>query len=143
MRSVLAAIYVTVAACGDGLAPLSELARAELRWGRTGTNSYTVDVTRSCYCLPESVGPVTVSVRNGTVESRTFSDGSAVPADLHDSFPDVPGLFALIADALRGGAHVSASYHPVHGAPTEVFIDYEAQMADDEVFYSAAVSIPQ
>ena len=142
-RRVFSFILIAATACGDGIGPVNDLARAESRWREHGTDTYTLALTRSCFCAEGAVGLVTVSVRNGVVESRRYSDESPVPTDLQGAWPDVPGLFALIGDALRRDADISVTYHPVHGAPTEVAIDYEPRMVDDEMFYSAAVSMPR
>jgi hypothetical protein len=140
---LFALTIVAATACGDGIGPVNDLARAQSRWRENGADTYTLALTRSCFCGEGALGLVTVSVRNGVVESRTYADESPVPASFQDAWPDVPGLFALIGDALRRDADISVTYHPLHGAPTEVAIDYERQMADDELFYSAAVSIPR
>jgi hypothetical protein len=142
-RSALACIVATLLGCGDGVGPLSELARAELRWRQSAVQTYSLALTRSCFCGQGATGLVTVSVRGGVVESRIYGDGSPVPENLYRAFPDVPGLFALIGDALRDGGNVTVTYHPILGTPTQAAIDFHPGAIDDEVYYSAVVNVPE
>jgi hypothetical protein len=143
LRSALLCILAAGLACGDSVGPLSELARAEMRWRQSDVHTYSLALNRSCFCSEEGTGLVTISVRNGVAESRIYADGSPVPENLYGAFPDVSGLFALIGDAIRGGGHVTVTYHPVLGAPTEVAIDFYPGAVDDEVYYSALVLVPE
>lgn len=143
VRSLLIAILAAGLACGDSVGPLTELARAELRWRQSGLHTYSLALTRSCFCGQDAVGLVTITVRDGVVQSRIYADGSPVPEDLYDAFPDVPGLFDLIGDALRDDGDVNVNYHPVLGAPTQAAIDFYPGAIDDEVYYSAVVNVPE
>ena len=69
-RSLLACILAAGLGCGDSVGPLTELARAEMRWRQSGVHTYSLALTRSCFCGQEATGLVTVSVRYGVVESR-------------------------------------------------------------------------
>jgi hypothetical protein len=52
-------------------------------------------------------------------------------------YQTVEDLFAVLADAYdRGAASVRASYDAETGQPTEFFIDYDEQIADEEVGFT-------
>ena len=47
------------------------------------------------------------------------------------------GLFEIVADAgRRNAATLDVDYDPRDGHPTRIAIDYELQMADDEIVYT-------
>jgi len=120
-RSSITMLFVVVAAaCQSATKPETGLASARARWAARGPDSYAVTVTHLCECLPEVSGPVRVTVRNKTVESRVYtSSGTAVAAQYASAFPSVEELFALIDGALRrGDSNVEAQYHPTLGYPT-------------------------
>lgn len=144
MRLFALCIAPLVVACGDGLGPSSsQLQVAKARWAQSGQSTYVYLVTRSCFCSPESTGQVTVTVRDGVVESRVYEDGSHVPADVAHLFPDVPGMFAVIEAAIRRRAdQLDVRYHSLHGFPEEVIIDNVEGVADDELRYDAEMSLP-
>lgn len=111
------------------------LASARARWAAAGSDSYTLTLERSCFCPEEYRGPFAVTVRGGAVASVTLRD-QALPADRALS---VDGLFDLIADAYaRDAARVDVTYDPATGHPTQIYIDYLAQAADEEVGYTVS-----
>jgi hypothetical protein len=53
------------------------------------------------------------------------------------AYETVDDLLTLISEAYdRGAASVRASYDAATGQPTEVYIDYDEQMADEEVGFT-------
>jgi hypothetical protein len=123
--------------CGDSLAPRFELERARERWAARRPNAYAFVVIRSCFCLPESIGPVVVEVDDDGRVSRRFVDpqlaGSAPSETL---FPTVEGLFAVVEEALARDAHrVEATYDARLGHPIQIDIDYDELAVDEEVSY--------
>ena len=64
-----------------------------------------------------------------------YVDGGAqVSAQLADLFPDIPGLFAIIADAIaRNPFDMAVTYDPTTGVPVDVWIDYVQNIADEEL----------
>ena len=143
----LAVIIISSAAIvgcgGEMLAPRMDLARARTTWERASLDSYVYVVRRSCECLPLGMGPVEVEVISGVVTSRRYFDGTAVHPDNAAVFPDVPGMFALIEDALnRHPAHVRVEYDSRYGFPREVFVDFSTSIADEEMSYSTSLTRP-
>ena len=52
---------------------------------------------------------------------------------LPERFVTVEELFALLQDAVRRkAARIEVSYDERYGYPTELFIDYDERMADEE-----------
>ena len=123
VKSTALAWLVLVAACSSGsTGPSDSLAAARARWARNAPTAYSYTIQRSCECLAESAGPVTVVVRNGTVESRQYvSSGASVTAEYAPIFPAVEGLFTIIDDAIKNGTKpLTTQYDPTLGYPTRI-----------------------
>ena len=122
---------------GDSL----EAARA--RWLALGSQSYSYDVSRNCFCLLGG-RRMTVTVRDGAVVGAALQDsGDDVDAGLLSYVPTVADLFDLIQDALdRKAAYFSAEYDQTFGFPTRIEIDYSSSAADDEIAISARDLLP-
>ena len=137
-RSALVALLV-LSACNDGSllgGPFDHsLLWARARWESSGVDSYGLTVRPLCFCV--FVEPVRVTVRDGVVVSRIIqSSGDALPAQYASSYPDVPGLFAIIERAREKGAdHIDADFNETYGFPTAVWIDWKESWADDEIGY--------
>lgn len=138
LRTSLAIAMLTLAACGDGL-PVSTqfvltLRAAHARWQASGIDSYELTVRLLCECL--SVGPVRVRVENGVVVSRTFAaTGDTVPSAYANSYPDVPGLFAIVEEAARDADDLDTRFDATYGFPAVISIDWDEIGVDDEITY--------
>ncbi len=141
-RLAAVALLLSLSGCsllGAGRDDDSALADARARWAAHGPDAYTMTQSRSCFCPREVTGPFEVTVRDGEVASVAL-DGASVPTDRARS---VEALFDLIADAhARDAAEVRVSYDPALGYPTEVWIDYDRQMADEETGYTMSALAP-
>ena len=140
LRTSLAIASLALAACGDGL-PVSPrflltFRAARERWQSRGIASYELTIRRLCYC--GLVDPVRVRVVDAVIVSRTVvPTGEPVPAVYERYFPDVPGLFAIVEQAMVDADELDAKYDPVYGFPSEINIDWIENAIDDEVTYSA------
>ena len=143
-RSRIAALAgaVTLAlaagACGDifGSSELGRererLASARARWASADVQSYELTVGRSCFC--GDVGPITVTVEDGQVVSRVYTEsGQPVPAERFTDLDTVEDLFEFVEAALdEDPADVNVRYDERHGFPTTAFFDFEVNVADEE-----------
>ena len=84
-----------------------------------------------------------VTVTSDQVTDRTYIDsGEAVPALFQDLFPTVDGLFDVLRDAIERQAHrIDVTYDPISGVPLDVFIDYEQNIADEELGFSVVETV--
>lgn len=141
-RLAALALLLVASGCsvlGAGRAGDPALAAARARWAASGPDAYTMTQSRSCFCPRDVTGPFEVTVRDGAVTSVTL-DGAPVPTDRAVT---VDALFDLIAEAhARSAAEVRVSYHPSLGYPTEIWIDYDRQMADEEAGYAVTALAP-
>ena len=122
MTLAVGVVVLSAAACGFSTGPSEELASARSRWQRLGPPSYTYTIGLSCECTSEMAGPVTVLVRNGTVESRNYvRTGATVPSEYTGTFTSVEGLFAIVEKAVRDGTKdFVVQYDPILGYPIRI-----------------------
>ena len=115
--------------------PRAELAANRALWEAFRPRSYSYGVERICFCPEEWRGPVLVWVEGETVVRREYASSSDdVPPEIAEAFPSVDGLFETLSEALDlGASSLNVAYDPATGVPKEVFIDYEAAVADEEL----------
>ncbi|HLO83808.1 MAG TPA: DUF6174 domain-containing protein [Nostocaceae cyanobacterium] len=105
-------------------------------WNQQNISNYRYTLSRSCFCTPEARGPVVVEVRNGVTTSVTsVATGQPVDPELFKQYDSVPELFGVIKDAIaRKASSLTVQYEPKFGYPTQISIDYSAQIADEELY---------
>lgn len=132
----LVAALGALSACDATSPQESELALARQRWALSNIRSYDYTAGRSCFCAPQALRPVTVTVTNGVVTQRVYADtGEPVPST-ESEFTTVEALFGIIQAAIaRHAAVVDVRYDPDRGVPLAISIDNNLQTADDEVSY--------
>ena len=140
---IVAPVLLSAGACGPGATtPTNDLAAARARWARSAPAAYSYTIQRSCECVAESSGPVIVSARNGSVDSRVYAGtGVTVAAQYATTFPAVEGLFSIIESAIANGTKpMSVEYHPTLGYPTRIAL---GDPAVDAPLYSVTDFRPQ
>ncbi|MBN4005177.1 DUF6174 domain-containing protein [Nostoc sp. LPT] len=107
-------------------------------WRRQKISNYRYEFTRSCNCLPKATEPVIIKVRNRVTTSITYkASQKPAEAELFQQYNTIPKLFNIIRDALiRKAANLTVQYDPILGYPTQINIDYNSQIADDEIFFT-------
>ncbi|MFN0092346.1 MAG: DUF6174 domain-containing protein [Acidimicrobiales bacterium] len=126
---------VTEPVSPTGSGPMqAELDAARAKWAAASPAVYRFELTRSCFCLPEFTGPFRVEVAGGQViEVVHLELGAEVDADRGES---IEGLFALLQRAITEGAvEIRAAYDPVLGHPTDLYVDRDRRIADEEIGY--------
>jgi hypothetical protein len=151
MFTVLA---LAAAGCSDvsGPNPAEQIYSAALaQWNTTGPASYDMVLKRECICTVAEID-VTIQVRDEVVTSRTYT-GTGDPQDPNDDdpvevgnqdlYPDVPGLFAIVRDAMDGDPFfLSAEYDQDFGYPSIIQLDMNASTNSDNVVYTVVSFTP-
>lgn len=131
--AALAFAMFTLTSCSSMVSPSEKLAGARARWAQRAPASYSITMRRGCECLPETVGPATVTVSNGAISVHYTATGAAVPKVYVGVFPDVEGLFDLIESAQKNNYdEVDVEYDQELGYPKTISIDINKQTIDDE-----------
>ncbi|MEB3182688.1 MAG: DUF6174 domain-containing protein [Nostocaceae cyanobacterium] len=105
-------------------------------WNQQNISSYRYTLQRNCFCIEEARQPVEVVVKDGkTISVTAVNSGKPVNPELFKDYNSIPKLFAVIQDAInRKAASLDVKYHPTLGYPTQINIDYDTQMADEELY---------
>ena len=130
-----------LAAC-DSITGTDDLSREQSRldrnWDRfqsVAPLSYSYVVRVNCECPTDVTRPVTVWVDRGSIEYLFYEDdGRPVPLSYASSFPSAEQLFDTIQDGIdRRADQIEVDYDPTYGYPTNVYIDYDRNRADEEL----------
>jgi autotransporter translocation and assembly factor TamB len=110
------------------------LAAAQRRWRAAAIPDYSFTFQRGCFCAPIATRAVTVTVQQGAWASlRYVDDGTVADTSLFRDYLTMERVFAFLHRALdEHPARFDASYAVQLGFPAEVYIDYNAGIADDE-----------
>ena len=141
--TLLANAQRDLAVLGRGKTPTAQnsnatqqLQRSKQLWAKPKISNYRYTLRRSCFCLPKSTEPVSIAVRNGKVTSMVaVSNGQPVNREDFAKYDSIAKLFNIVEDAIAKKAHqLSVTYHPTLGYPTQINIDYDQMMADEELY---------
>ncbi|MGQ4648000.1 DUF6174 domain-containing protein [Lyngbya aestuarii] len=121
--------------------PVSEQSAQEFRqnlrlWTQQDIVNYRYTLSVSCFCLTEVTQPVIVEVRNAEFASVVAAEsGQPVNPEFFQEYNSIRKLFEVIQDAIDQKAdYLLVNYDPNLGYPTQINIDYSAQIADEEKF---------
>jgi hypothetical protein len=131
-----------VTACSDEAVPpsgKSELELARERWDSQGCDSYEITQRRDCYCLLGG-RPVQLLVwRDSLLSGVDMTDSTAIAVEPLKWYKTVDQLFDFIAtiDPAKV-AHYEARFDTTYGYPTYFYVDYDVQIADEEIGYECS-----
>ncbi|MFN6540280.1 MAG: DUF6174 domain-containing protein [Nostoc sp. EkiNYC01] len=106
-------------------------------WEKQNISNYRYTFSNGCFCIPDARGPVIIEVRNGkTTSIVSVETGQPVQnPEIFDKYNTIPKLFNVIQDAINRRAYsLNVSYSPRLGYPTQINVDYNAQIADEEIY---------
>ena len=118
----------------------AELDRNRALWETSRARDYSYVLTPICFCPQDLLDPVTISVLGGVVASVTYAEsGKAPDHDGYGRYVTIDDLFDTIQEAIdRKAAQITVTYDPGVGYPTDVKLDYDARMADEEYRFTAS-----
>ncbi|MEH2024286.1 DUF6174 domain-containing protein [Nostoc sp.] len=105
-------------------------------WDQANISNYRITVSNSCFCIPDARGPVVIEVRNGRTASITsVATGKPINPQFFEKYNTIPKLFNVIQDAINRKAYsLDVRYNAKLGYPTQINIDYDSQIADEEIY---------
>jgi hypothetical protein len=108
-------------------------------------SSYSYDYRNVRFAVGPVFEPVRIRVRAGAIVSVvSLATGQIVPPDLWRHYETVVGLFHTIEAAYdNNAAEVRVEYHRQYGYPTDVYIDRDQHIADEEAGYTLSNLIPE
>ena len=106
------------------------------QWSETSQN-YDVSFQQLCFCLPDNIRPMRLTVRDNEIVKAIFEDDqSEVTTDVMIDLKTIDDIFQTIINAEALPAHsVKIEYDSDNHFPTKVDIDFDDRMADDELHW--------
>lgn len=119
----------------DQSAARQALAEAEQRWTEAAPASYSYTLERRCFCVPLTME---IEVSNGEILRTAVIEGEE-----GDSLVlSIEELFEVVADALdEHPAELRVEYDAELGYPTEIWVDLEEYLADEEYGYGVELTV--
>ena len=115
----------------------SKLDQNRQKWMSKEVSNYQFNFQWNCFCGPEHVAPVNISVRENRIGSAAFvEDDVPVAVEGLKRYRTIDGLFDLLQEGIDKNAHTfSAEYHSELGYPIKGSIDYEKDKRDEELSF--------
>jgi len=105
------------------------------KWNSINSKNYTFELTKSCFCPQEEVKEI--MVENGNLVSAKFiPSNTKIDLSKRGDIYSLDGFFGLIQDAFDSKASkVTVTYDETKGYPTDIYIDQNEMIADEEISY--------
>lgn len=137
-QSLLVTIAVVGSACSPpfGLDERLALDVARERWDERPFQDYVFEAQHSCFCTPEQVGPVRITVRQGSIESVVLLEtGSGVDSSLWFTMERFFELIPLFGKQ-NGVEEVDVEYDGTLWYPSSVRVRYGEDVLDAGSHYT-------
>ena len=114
--------------------PLSELDTNISRWKANKLSNYQFDFQWFCFCEPDYISPVTITVEDDVISHVMYSATKIqVQEDKRSRYKTIDDLFSFVQDADNQNAHQISIHYDLHrGYPIKGSVDYVEMIADDE-----------
>lgn len=117
---------------------LTDLEAARARWNAAQSGTYSFTYTRDCFCPEEYRGPFEFDIVDG-VRTQVRFKGEPYFDRALEEFETIDDIFDEVERAIeQGAASVNVEFDPDLGYPRSVWIDWELQMADEEMGYTVS-----
>jgi hypothetical protein len=122
----------------------SDLSANIEKWQISAPLDYSMEFSVTCFCPTTVTAPVTIVVRDpDTIESINYVETGEPVAENPDVYLTVGGIFDRIQEAIdMRVASLTVSYDPDLGYPTDVYIDRDFMMADEERGFTVSSLMP-
>jgi len=138
MRTTFACLLLTLATLGTACSESPDdhgLAAARRQWADHLPAAYSFTWTQGCECISDMRRPIRISVTAGQLTSAVFVDDQRpVGEPVRGYLVTIDGVFDMIQAAIdQDAAKVTVEYDPARGYPRSVLVDYDRQVADEEL----------
>lgn len=113
----------------------AEIQTNKEKWLSHGVTGYQIEMQKICFCAPDAVRLMIFEIVNNEIKTVRYADtGDDVDPSHYNQYNTVEGLFLLVEQALeKNPADLSIAYDKEYGYIKELAIDYQVNIADDEV----------
>jgi hypothetical protein len=140
-KFLLVALAVILAACSAGG---SEFSQNKIKWEDANISHYQFELNIGCFCAFRDKMPLTIEVSNGEIVSMIGADGVKIPAtdpnyELYSRYATIDRLFSELDAELNSDAEeITVTYDATYGFPTQINIDRNKEIADEELYLTVA-----
>jgi hypothetical protein len=130
-------MVVVLTACASVGAASSDFDLARDKWQDAGISHYRFNLNISCFCIFTQDMPLIIEVQDGEVVSMEYQSGNEIDPsniELFERYATIDRIFAELETALVEADSVTVEYDETYGFPTQVSIDLDQQMADEEIY---------
>ena len=118
------------------VSPASTIEEARALWQSQGVKGYEVTIEQTCFCPPDLLQPMRVTVREGKViDIEGLEQPLNHPDILDERRLTIEGLLDLIEQARGSADKLVVEYDAQYGFPASLEVDYSPFIADDEFSY--------
>ncbi|MGP9832374.1 DUF6174 domain-containing protein [Marinobacter sp. NSM] len=118
------------------MSPVSTIEEARALWQSQGVKGYEVTIEQTCFCPPDLLQPMRVTVREGRViDIEGLGQPLNHPDILDERRLTIEGLLDLVEQARGSADKLLVEYDPHYGFPVSLEVDYSPLIADDEFSY--------
>lgn len=107
------------------------IAAAQAAWQARHLEDYRFVWQQTCFCLPEAVQPIVVTVRHGAIVSATSLGGVDVSDEVRNDLMTIDELYRYVDDTQCKAAQVRLAAAK-DGVPETIHVDPSVLVADDE-----------
>lgn len=138
--SILVALGLLLTACAgsgkEGARPVTDYPEAMALWQSKSVAGYEVTIEQTCFCPPDLLQPMRVTVRQGKViDIEGLEQPLNHPEVLDERRLTIEGLLGLIAESSDTASKLVVQYDQHYGFPVRLEIDGSPFIADDEFSY--------
>lgn len=129
------ALFISASLSGcdkDSDNTLAQLNKNRQIWENENISTYAMQYRRSCECLEEVTATRNVLVENDVVTSQVIQENNKALSTEEFEAQTISELFELIALSESSADNISVEYDATYGYPTQIGIDPNRQIADDE-----------
>jgi hypothetical protein len=123
----------------------SEVQQNREKWLSHEISGYQIEMQKICYCVPEVVRMMVFEVDGNEVTSVRYADtGEDVDPQHYGDFNTIEGMFEFVGKALeKNPADLSIAYDEKYGYIKELSVDFQENIADDEITIIASNMRPK
>lgn len=109
------------------------------KWISQEIHSYTFDLTITCFCPVEFLGPNRISVQNAEI----VQVNGVLYDESNFAYPTIDELFGFIEQQMALNPQVAeVQYNLRYGYPTRIYFDQSELIADEEIDYTISRFVP-
>jgi len=104
------------------------------QWKSLNISNYSFDFRWICFCIPDYLEPVNISVKNGVISQIiSIKESKVIQGNQASFFKTIDGLFDYIQDMIECNAYrITIDYHDHIGFPLEGDVDKNKLVVEDE-----------